>query len=79
MTGSDHTRTISRIKNVAKINVSYGDLSARIYYLMSRFPVAVSITRDDTHLSDGLETLRYCAREIFAISVTARSALDTLC
>ena len=45
MTGSDHIRTISRIKNVAKINVFYGDLSARIYYLMSRFPVEVSITQ----------------------------------
>ena len=45
MTGSDHIRTISRIKNVAMVNVSYGDLSARIYYLMSRFPVAVSITQ----------------------------------
>ena len=28
---------------------------------------------DNTYLSDGLETLRYCAREIFAISVTAGS------
>ena len=45
MTGSDHIRTISRIKNVAKINVPYGDLSARIYYLMLRFPVVVSITQ----------------------------------
>ena len=43
MTCSDHIRAISRIKNAAKINASYGDLSARIYYLMSCFPVAVSI------------------------------------
>ena len=43
MTGSDHIRTIFRIKIVAKINVSYGDLSARVYYLMSRFQVTVSI------------------------------------